>query len=93
MGSSPKEAKRYLDSFQQNKPLDGACVGQIIESKNNEFTVGECVLGNFCSSELKKAYPKEIDVYFDNVGGKHLEAAIDNMKTFGRIVLRYNITI
>ena len=86
MSSSPKEAKRYLDSFQRNKPLDGACVGQIIESKNNEFTVGECVLGNFCSPELKKAYPEEIDLYFDNVCGKHLEAAIDNMKTFGRIV-------
>jgi NADPH-dependent curcumin reductase CurA len=39
------------------------------------------------SPELKKAYPEEIDLYFDNVGGKHLEAAIDNMKTFGGIVL------
>ncbi|MGA8912859.1 MAG: hypothetical protein WB443_08400 [Nitrososphaeraceae archaeon] len=39
------------------------------------------------SPELKKAYPKEIDLYFDNVGAKHLEAAIDNMKTFGGIVL------
>ena len=39
------------------------------------------------SPELKKAYPEEIDLYFDDVGGKHLEAAIDNMKTFGRIVL------
>jgi NADPH-dependent curcumin reductase CurA len=39
------------------------------------------------SPELKKAYPEEIDLYFDNVCGKHLEAAIDNMKTFGRIVL------
>jgi NADPH-dependent curcumin reductase CurA len=61
--------------------------GQIIESKNNEFTVRECVLWNFGSSELKKAYPEEIDLYFDNVCGKHLEAAIDNMKTFWRIVL------
>ena len=47
MRSSPKEAKRYVDSFQRNKPLDGTCVDQIIESKNNEFTVGECVLGNW----------------------------------------------
>ena len=56
---SPKEAKRYVDSFQRNKPLDGTCVDQIIESKNSEFTVGGCVLGNFCSSELKKAYPED----------------------------------
>jgi NADPH-dependent curcumin reductase CurA len=191
---SPQETKSYISSFQLNKPLDDACVGQIIESKNKEFTVGEYVLGDFgwreywisngndilkinskiapiqsflgvlgmtgltayvgllkigelnegkdtvfvsaasgavgsivsqigkikgchvvgsagseekvewlldeakidyafnyknigennnISSELKKACPEGIDLYFDNVGGKHLEAAIDNMKTFG----------
>jgi NADPH-dependent curcumin reductase CurA len=206
---SPQEAKSYISSFQLNKPLDGGCVGQVIESKNKAFTVGEYVLGNFgwreywlsngtdtskidskiapiqsflsvlgmtgltayvglfkigeikegkdtvfvsaasgavgsvaaqiakikgchvvgsagseekvewlldeakidyafnykntgennnISSELKKACPEGIDLYFDNVGGKHLEAAIDNMKTFGRIVLcgmisQYNVAI
>jgi NADPH-dependent curcumin reductase CurA len=52
---------------------------------------------NNISVELGKSCSDGIDVYFDNVGGKHLEAAIDNMKTFGRIVLcgmisQYNLT-
>jgi NADPH-dependent curcumin reductase CurA len=205
---SPEETKSYISSFRLNKALDGACVGQIIESKNKEFKVGEYVLGNLgwreywhsngndilrinskiapiqsflgvlgmngltayiglfkigklnegkdtvfvsaasgavgsvasqiaklkgchvvgsvgseekvewlldeakvdyafnyktvcennIASELRKACPEGIDLYFDNVGGKHLEAAIDNMKTFGRIVLcgmisQYNVAI
>ncbi|MGA3116210.1 MAG: NADP-dependent oxidoreductase [Syntrophobacteraceae bacterium] len=31
--------------------------------------------------------PEGIDIYYENVGGKHLEAALANMKLFGRIVL------
>ncbi len=42
---------------------------------------------NDISDELLKVCPDKIDIYFDNVGGKHLEAALANMKTFGRIVL------
>jgi len=194
-----RETKSHLPSFQLNKPLEGACVGQVIESKNNQFKVGDYLLSNFgwrqywlstdgsgitkvdpnmapiqsylgvlgmtgltayvgllkvgelrenngdstvfvsaasgavgsiacqiakikgchvvgsagslkkvkwlldqarvdyafnykevqdnISSELKKFCPNGIDIYFDNVGGKHLEAALDNMKTFGKIVL------
>jgi NADPH-dependent curcumin reductase CurA len=203
-----REAKSYIPSFQLNKSLEGACVGQVEESKNNQFKVGEYVLSNFgwreywrstdgngvikidpsmapiqsylgvlgmtgltayvgllkvgelkenddntvfisaasgavgsvacqiakikgchvvgsagspekvkwlldqaridnafnykevgednISSELRKFCPNGIDVYFDNVGGKHLEAALDNMKVFGKIVLcgmisQYNV--
>jgi NADPH-dependent curcumin reductase CurA len=212
---SPAETKSYIDSFQLHRPLDGACVGQIIESKSDHFKIGDFVLGNFgwreywisgggdggggkkdgiikidstvapmqsflgvlgmpgltayvglvkigklnegrdtvfisaasgavgsvacqiakikgchvvgsagseekvewlldeiktdyafnyktagennLSLELKKGCPEGIDLYFDNVGGKQLEASIENMKTFGRIVLcgmisQYNTT-
>jgi NADPH-dependent curcumin reductase CurA len=184
----------YIPPFKLGQPLEGACVGQIITSNNNQFTVGEYVLGmlgwreywlsngsdvikvnpniapiqsflgtfgmtgltayvgllkigelkegdtvfvsaasgavgsvacqiaktkgchvigsagseekvkwlvdqagidnafnykevNDISEHLRKICPDKIDIYFDNVGGKHLEAALDNMKTFGRIVL------
>jgi len=33
------------------------------------------------------AFPKGIDIYFENVGGKHLEAAINHMNPFGRLAL------
>lgn len=193
------ETKSYLPPFELNKPLEGDCIGQIIESKNPQFKVGEYLLSNFgwreywvstssndiskivptlaplqsylgimgrtgltayvglsigeltdfstsntvfvsaasgavgsaacqiakikgchvvgstssslkvkwlideadidyafdyrkigeenISSELRKSCSDGIDMYFDNVGGKHLEAALDNMKVFGRIAL------
>ncbi|MEV4755543.1 NADP-dependent oxidoreductase [Micromonospora sp. NPDC049559] len=46
---------------------------------------------------LRTAAPDGIDVYFDNVGGDHLEAAIGALRTFGRAALcgaiaQYNAT-
>ncbi len=44
---------------------------------------------------LRELAPDGIDIYFDNVGGDHLEAAIGALRTYGRVVAcgsisRYN---
>ncbi len=39
------------------------------------------------TAALAKAAPKGIDIYFDNVGGDHLEAAIANANDFARFAL------
>jgi NADPH-dependent curcumin reductase CurA len=49
------------------------------------------------AEQLRAAAPDGIDVYFDNVGGDHLEAAIGELRTFGRIaacgaISQYNAT-
>ena len=49
------------------------------------------------SRQLAEAAPEGIDVYFDNVGGEHLEAAIATMNVGGRIAMcgaiaQYNST-
>lgn len=38
------------------------------------------------AENLDKHFPDGIDIYFDNVGGEMLEAVLDRMKDFGRIV-------
>lgn len=50
---------------------------------------------NYKESPAKEALADGIDVYFDNVGGEQLEAALSALRTFGRVVAcgaisRYN---
>jgi NADPH-dependent curcumin reductase CurA len=39
------------------------------------------------SRQLREAAPDGIDVYFDNVGGEHLEAAIGSLRPGGRVAV------
>jgi hypothetical protein len=39
------------------------------------------------SESIRKACPDGVDIYFDNVGGEMLDAAIENMKPNGRIII------
>ena len=39
------------------------------------------------SAQLRQAAPDGIDVYFDNVGGEHLEAAIGSLRLGGRVAV------
>ena len=49
------------------------------------------------ADQLRQAAPGGIDVYFDNVGGEHLEAAISSLNVHGRVAMcgaisQYNLT-
>jgi len=54
----------------------------------DELGFDDCIdykAGNI-GTALAEACPDGIDVYFDNVGGDILDAALEHMKDFGRIV-------
>ena len=39
------ERKNYVIRFELGKGLEGGCVGKVVESKNNQFAIGDYVLG------------------------------------------------
>ncbi len=62
-----------------------------IDQAINYKTAGEL------TKAVAAAFPQGIDVYFENVGGAHLQAAIATMRPFGRIaacgmIAQYNAT-
>ncbi|MBI3677898.1 MAG: NADP-dependent oxidoreductase [Proteobacteria bacterium] len=65
------------------------------EARCNE-TINYRKAGNLAAA-LRRAAPEGIDVYFENVGGEHLDAALANMRMNGRIavcgmIAQYNAT-
>ena len=42
-----EEGNSYIPSFKLGQPLESACIGQVIASTNNQFAIGDYVLGNF----------------------------------------------
>ena len=51
----------------------------------SELGFDECI--NYKTAELKTALPDGIDIYFDNVGGAILDAALRKLNVFARIPL------
>ena len=59
---------------------------QFLKSVGVDQTINYKSCGDL-NAAVTMAFPEGIDVYFENVGGAHLEAAINNMRQFGRIAL------
>ena len=75
------------------KQIGCRVVGSVGSDDKAQWLLGECKVdevinyktcGNLTDA-LSKAAPNGVDVYFENVGGSHLEAALNQMNHFGRI--------
>ncbi|KAJ0035769.1 hypothetical protein Pint_26292 [Pistacia integerrima] len=65
-------------------------VGQLVEILKNKLGFDDAF--NYkeehdLDAALKRCFPEGIDIYFDNVGGKILDAVLLNMRIKGRIVV------
>jgi YVTN family beta-propeller protein len=52
--------KSYVPPFELGKPLEGAAVGEVIESRAREFKPGDAVVSNYGWREYFMASPKEL---------------------------------
>ena len=62
-----KDTKSYVPPFELGKPMEGGCVGKVVETKNSAFAVGDYVVGNkgwreFWKSDGKDALPIDAKV-------------------------------
>ncbi|GIU06924.1 NADP-dependent oxidoreductase [Shewanella morhuae] len=59
---------------------------QLLQSYGVDSIINYKTCGDLTQA-LAKAAPEGVDVYFENVGGEHLAAALSNMKDHGRIAV------
>lgn len=71
---------RVVGSAGSEEKVDGLQNEAGVDVALNYKTVGNL------QTALLEACPDGIDIYFDNVGGDHLEAALTGMNDFGRII-------
>ncbi|KAK9141695.1 hypothetical protein Syun_011095 [Stephania yunnanensis] len=99
--SSSHETSNYAAPLVPGKTIDGYGVGRVVASAKAGFEKGDLVAGVIGWEEYtlvhegtmlnklstREYFPDGIDIYFDNVGGGMLEAAVANMNLFGRIAV------
>jgi NADPH-dependent curcumin reductase CurA len=54
------DTKSYVPPFQLGKPLEGSAVGEVVESRAQEFKPGDVVTSSFGWREAFIASPKEL---------------------------------
>ncbi len=54
------EGKSYVPSFELGEVLDGGAIGEVIESRSNEFRPGDIVTSNYGWREYFVAAPKDL---------------------------------
>lgn len=50
-----REGDSYVPAFELNEPLEGGCIGQVVESRNESFREGDYVLGHLGWREYWKS--------------------------------------
>lgn len=57
-----KEGDSYVPAFKIGEPLEGGCIGEVVESRHDGFQVGELVLGNLGWREYWKSTGQGVTV-------------------------------
>lgn len=79
------ERKSYVPSFELGKALEGGCIGKVVESKNDQFAVGDYVLGmkgwreNWISDGGGSSNSSDVSKIDPNIGPIQLSLGIFGM--------------